>query len=129
MVGVRKAIEATYFGRCHILEMKKVRCENQSTGFVQEMVAENIPCKLSFGTLQTTKPVSFFKATTVESGEIVLGVEQEVTLFLAPDIKVKASSFFVVTQAGVTNGYEHSGIGAVYDTHQEIKMRIGKDWC
>ena len=45
MVRIRKAKEIMYIGLCTIVEYHKVKQTNQSTGFTEVAVFEDIPCK------------------------------------------------------------------------------------
>lgn len=52
----RKAIESMYEGTCTITEHQKVQKDNKSTGFQDVIVQEDIPCRLSFKTINNTNP-------------------------------------------------------------------------
>jgi hypothetical protein len=118
MVKARKAIESLYVGRCTITEYEKVKKENKSTGFVETVMVENQPCKISFNTINST--------TSTETGASAL--VSVVKLFIAPEIKVKPGSKITVTQNGVTTDYQNSGEPAYYGTHQEIILELFKGW-
>jgi len=115
----RKAIEANYFGTLTVTEMKKekdVKSKLTKTGPV--VVLENQPCKLSFETLQATVQTDSAATAT-----------QITKLFVSPDVSIKAGSKITVTQNGVTTDYTHSGIPAVYPTHQEIVLELFERWA
>jgi hypothetical protein len=54
----------------------------------------------------------------------VPSVTKVTKIFVAPDIPIKEGSKLVVTQDGVTNTYERSGMPSVYPTHQEVTVNI-----
>lgn len=49
---------------------------------------------------------------------------QIIKLFMSPEIEIKPGAKITVTQAGVTETYECSGTPAVYETHQEIILKL-----
>jgi polygalacturonase len=118
MVKARKAIESLYDGTCTITEHQKIKKENKSTAFVESVVVENQPCRISFKTVNNT--------TSTETGASAL--VQVVKLFVAPEIKVKPGSKISVTQNNVTTEYKNSGEPAYYSTHQEIILELFKGW-
>ena len=118
MVNARKAIESMYVGTCKITEYKKVKRENKTTGFEENVVLENEPCRLSFKTIDTTN-----------QSEIASSLNQVVKVFLSPEIKVKPGSKLTITQNGVTTDYMSSGEPAIYSTHQEIILELFKGWA
>jgi hypothetical protein len=118
MVKARKAIESLYFGTCTITEYQKVKKENKSTGFVESVVLENQPCRLSVNTINST--------TSTETGASAL--VQVVKLFISPEIKVKSGSKITVTQNDVTTEYQNSSEPSYYVTHQEIMLEHFKGW-
>ena len=115
----RKAIESMYEGTCTITEHQKVQKDNKSTGFQDVIVQEDIPCRLSFKTINNTNPNENSASALVQVTEV----------FLAPEIVVKPGSKLTITQNGVTTDYKSSGIPATYSTHQEIVVEIFKGWA
>lgn len=117
-VAARKAVGSQYDGVCTIIEHQKVPKANKSTGFDDVIVAENLPCRLSFKT----------KANT-DKNEIASSVSQIIEVFLNPEITIKTGSKLIITQNGVTTEYKSSGQPAVYSTHQEIILELFKEWA
>lgn len=115
---VRKAIESLYQGTCDIVEHKKVKKPNGSTGFQDIKVLEKESCRLSFKVITSTNP------TDVGTSELT----QTTTLFISPDVKIKPGSKIVVTQNNVTKEYKQSGEPAIYSTHQEIILELFDRW-
>ena len=83
------------------------------------IVQEDIPCRLSFKTINNTNPNENAASALVQVTEV----------FLAPEIVVKPGSKLTITQNGVTTDYKSSGIPATYSTHQEIVVEIFKGWA
>ena len=117
--AARKAIEATYFGALTVTERQQVTDEQSKlTKNVEVVVLENQPCRISFERLQTA----------VQS-ESVATITQGVTLFVSPDVSIKAGSKLTVTQDNVTTDYTRSGVSAAYPTHQEIALELFKEYA
>ena len=70
---VRKALESLYTGRCDVIEHKKIKKRNGSTGFKDVKVMEDIPCRLSYKNIGST--------TTVQEENKASRVNQVITLF------------------------------------------------
>lgn len=117
MVKIRKVKELMYIGLCTVIEYRKVKKENKSTGFEEVTVLENIPCKLSFKNL----------SSSVETDKASI-INQSISLILVPEVKINSGSKIIVTQNGVTTEYKNSGVHAVYTTHQEIMLELFKGW-
>ena len=115
---VRKALGYLHTGVCDIIEHQKVLKPNKTTGFADVVVIHNQPCRLSFKTVQSAN-----------QGENGASLTQTVTLFLPPDIPVKAGSKIVVTQNGKTAEYKSSGEPAVHSNHQEIILELFTGWA
>ena len=118
MVNVRKAVESLYDGTCIIIEYKKIKKENKSTGFQEVVILENVPCRLSFKTIDNTKQTDTGASALVQTTKV----------FLAPEIQVKPGSKLIITQNGVTTEYKSSSEPAFYKTHQEIVLELFKGW-
>ena len=118
MVNAVKAIESLYDGKCTIIEHKKVKKENMSTGFQDVVVHEDVPCRLSFKSINS--------ANQTDTGS---SVTQIIKVFLTPEIKVIPGSKLTITQNDVTTEYKSSGNPAIYKTHQEIVLELFKGWA
>ena len=115
----RKAVEMMYDGVCTVTEHCKVtNPETHLTHFEDVVVWENQPCRLSFESRESVK-----------QSESAAGTSQSIKLFLAPEISIKAGSRIRVTQNGVTADYTHSGVPAVYASHQEIRLELFKEYA
>lgn len=117
MVNIRKSKESMYIGLCNVIEYKKIKKENKSTGFKEVTVLENIPCKLSFKNISS--------AVETDKGSMI---SQSINLILAPEVKINPGSKIIVTQNGIITEYKNSGVSAVYTTHQEIMLELFRGW-
>ena len=119
MVKAKKAVEALYTGTCTIVEHRKVKKEDKSTGFEEVVVLENQPCRLSHSTIDSTSVTDMGSSSVVKITK----------LFLSPDIMVQPGSKITVTQNNVTAVYTNSGEPAFYSTHQEIFLNFFERWA
>lgn len=103
-----------WVGSCTIYEYKDTvdPITFQST-YQLTPILVNEPCKLSF----TREPTAAISNGAAQ-------IEQFTTLFIRPDIVVKAGSVIEVTQRGVTTKYKRSGLPAIYSNHQEIALEL-----
>lgn len=118
MVKARKALELLYDGKCTITEHQKVKSTNKTTSFVDAVVVEDVPCRLSFSSVTNTNQT-----------DSAASVVQTTKVFLAPEITVKPGSKLAVTQNGITTEYKASGKPAFYSTHQEITVELFEEWA
>lgn len=118
VVKAKKAIERLYDRKCTIYENKSFQKENGTTGQRWEVVAENIPCRISF---------SQIASATI--GEKAASVSQVIKLFLSPEIIVKAGSRVKVIKDTWIDYFEAAGVPAVYDSHQEVMLVLAKRWA
>lgn len=117
--AARRAQEATYEGLCTLVEYRTVRNEKTKLSEEKEIVvAESLPCKLSFEKLDAASRT-----------ETATAVSQGIKLFLAPEVRVGSGSKLIVTQNGVTEEYCASGKPAIYPTHQEIILELFERWA
>ncbi len=117
MVKIRKAKESMYIGVLSVVEYRKVKNEDKTTGFEEVIVLENEPCKLSFKNVTSTSDTQSFSV-----------LAQSISLILSPDVIIRAGSKIIVNQNGITQEYKNSGEAAVYTTHQEIILELFKGW-
>ncbi len=115
---VRRAAEKLYNGVCTVIEHKPVVKSNHAAGFEDTVIYENVPCRLSFLSLNTTN----------ESGGAA-EIRQIVKLFVPPETDIKAGSKIEVTQNGKTLQYKSSGVPARYETHNEIVLEPFERWA
>ena len=77
----RAALEQTYDGRCTVRVQKKVPKENKSTGFEEEILLENQPCRIIFKSVQAAG-----------EAEPAAGVSQDIRMLIAPELFPKRHS-------------------------------------
>lgn len=114
----KKALESLYDGVCTVTKYQKVKKDNGSTGSEEIVEYKDLPCRLSFKSIDS--------ASQTENG--ASAVVQTTTLFLDPDVVIAPGSKITVTQNNVTTDYQHSGKAAVYNTHQEIVLDFFREW-
>lgn len=115
-VLARKTQEATYDGICTVVEYQKVKDHKTKMSTDKEVVIlEREPCRLSYSNI-----------SAVEQTESAAKTAQITKLFLSPDVRIKPGAKIVVTQAGIQQNYECSGVAAVYPTHQEIVLNLSE---
>ena len=114
----RKAMEKMYIGTCDVIEHQKIKDPvTKKTGFADVTVILAEPCRLSF----KSSPATGDGNTASET--------QEIKLFLSPDVRIKSGSKIEVTQNEITEAYTNSGKPAMYETHQEITLKLFERWA
>lgn len=119
MVAHRAALARLWLDRCNIIiQKKRTDPTTKITGFRDELLWENQPCKLSFTT---------FNAAT---GEETAAAYQTVKLFLPAALSVlPGSKVEVIRPGGVVLTFQSSGAPAVFTDHQEIQLERSDRWC
>lgn len=118
MQFARKAIEMMYIGTCDVIEHQEVSDPvTKKTGFAEVTTLLAQPCRLSF------------KNNPTSGDGNTASITQEIKLFVSPDIVIKEGSKIVVTQNGVTESYSSSSKPALYETHQEITLKLFDRWA
>lgn len=118
VVKARSAVERLYDRLCTISENKPYQKENGSTGTRWEAVAENVPCRISFG-----------KIVNADIGEKATSISQTIKLLLSPEIRIKPGSRIKVAKDTWTDYFEAAGVPAIYDSHQEVMLVLSKRWA
>ena len=125
----RTAIESLYSGRCTIsIKSKQFNQTTKQTEFVDTVLIENQPCRLSYLNLYPSEG-------NVQRGSISNNVSskerdrfyvkyQTIKLFISPLVNVPPGSKIAVTQNNQTQVYKSSGQPAVYTNHQEIELEL-----
>ncbi len=104
-------LQKMYLGRCDVYELIESIQVNHSTEYIETKVLSDVPCKLSYQNVNTTK-----------QDNINNDFSQSVKLFIDNGFDIKVGSKIVVTQDGVTNTYKCSGKPSVFMAHQEIGL-------
>lgn len=106
-----------YIGVCDVIEYRKVKRDNNSTGSIEVVVYENVPCRLSFGS-----------SSEANQTDTATEIKQTVKLFVAPEIEINSGSKIIVTQNNKCAEYSNSGEVKMYPTHQEINLKLFRGW-
>lgn len=114
----RKALELMYIGVCDVIEHNEVTDPvTKRTAFKDVSVLLAQPCRLSY------------KSAPATGDGNTASVTQEITLFISPDVKIKSGSKIEVTQRGQTTAFTNAGEPKVYDSHQEITLKLFERWA
>lgn len=117
MQSVKKHVESMWIDRCNIKQFQEVTDDvTHITDFVEKVICENEPCKLSHESYPVT-------------GEgIAPGRVLTVKLFLSPALSIPAGSVIeVTTHTGRFEKFKSSGVAAIYTNHQEINLETADD--
>jgi len=123
MVGAGKVLRRFWTDRCDVYV--KDGAADDRTGrrvFTERKLHTDLPCKLSFR-------LSFETVGAVRDVGDVTAAGQAVKLFLAPDVEMPAGSRVVVKRGGQEMGFWRSGIPAVFDRHQEVRVERQERWA
>ncbi|MDR0671883.1 MAG: hypothetical protein LBF64_06175 [Oscillospiraceae bacterium] len=119
MSAVRTAIESLYAGRCTIItRQKQFDPVTKRTEFIETVLTEDQPCRLSYKSTSAT-----------DTADHTAAIRQSAVLFIGPDVAAPAGSKFVVTQHGRTLAFQRSGQPAAYTNHQEIPLVPFERWA
>lgn len=103
-----------WIGKCTIYEYQTVFDPETYQSVQKEVpIVTDEPCRISYNREQ---------ATNIQNGAAV--ISQSITLFIRPDLEVKAGSVIEVTQHGRTTKYKGSSKSALYTNHQEIILEL-----
>lgn len=119
MVNIKPVIERLYIGVCTVIEhQKRFNETTKQTEFEDVEILTDQPCRLSYSTLTQNFEENFAGSTA-----------QIIKLFLDPNINIPAGCKILVTQNGKTVAYTASGEPALYQSHQEIKLKLFEKWA
>ena len=98
---------------------------NGATAFVDSVICENEPCKLSF--YPTNNNNNALAAANLHAAPIF----QQAKLFIRPDLDIpEGCSISVVTHKnGKTLYFKSTGTPMLFTDHQEIVMEVNKEWA
>lgn len=121
MVNLASALKTLWTDKATIYEYTKtVDPDTHETIPNLIPVAENVPCRISFGN---------FAEYPTSLTDSVAQITQKVKLFLDKNITVTEGSVIEVTRNGVTEKYRRSGVPARYSVHQEIILEKYEDYA
>ena len=116
---VKRALQTLWNDKCTVYVQSKIKNpENKRTEFVESVLFENQPCKLSFESLNSTS----------ENGNVST-ITQSAKLFLDNMLSVPSGSKIVVVRANNTFTFQKSGEPGVFTYHQEIPLELFDGWA
>lgn len=116
MLGAhRAAIESLYDRTFEVYEAQEIEMPNGSTETEFVKTAEAGPCR-----------ISYFRVTAAQQGELTASVSQAVVMYCSPDVEIKEGSEIEVVKGSIRERYSASGTPSVYDSHQEIPLKISE---
>lgn len=119
---VTNPLSVLWIGRATIYEYQNVTDpETFETTQKLEAVVTDEPCRVSYENHMHGSLVNVDKGVT--------NIEQEIILFIRPDLEVKPGSIIEVTQHGRTTKYKGSNKTSLYTNHQEISLELYEDYA
>lgn len=117
--AARAALETMYDGRCTILDWaQQTDAQTHIVRRAAAVTAENVPCRLSFG---TPRPA--------QTDALGAALAQTATLFTAPEHAPKEGARVEITHRGRRAVYGACGPAAVYPTHAETPVALEQPWA
>lgn len=114
-MSIREALETLYTDKCTVMHTETYE-ENGITKYTKKVVYKDIPCRLSFGKTESGSP-------TV-SQDIYPRTNQNVALFISPDVDIPSGSEIEITRNGITRLYHMSSEPKIYPSHCEIFLEL-----
>ena len=119
MVNRMNALQKLWNDACTVyVQTKKQNPKNKRTEFVEEVLFENQPCKLSFES-----------TTSTSENNHIATVSQSAKLFLDKMLSIPSGSKIVVTRADQTFTFANSGEPGFFTYHQEISLVKFDGWA
>lgn len=119
MVNQEKALQKLWKDVCSVyIQDKQTNPTTKRTEFVELLLIENQPCKLSFETLTSTNETDHAPS-----------VSQGAKLFVSNTLVIPEGSKIVVKRNASTFTYKQSGEPGVFTYHQEIPLELFKGWA
>lgn len=115
----KNAMRKLWVGRCTVSVYKnKKDMSTMRTEQVLETLFGDEPCRLSYKTVDITAEENYAAKKV-----------QKTTLYISSEITIPEGSKITVTQLGVTRDFEQSGTPAVYSTHQEVPLKLIREYA
>ena len=122
MLNHGDAIKKLWVGQCDIY-VREYGVNDSGVNEPREVLKfKGQPCRLSFYSALNS-------AITSPSGSGASETHQNIKLFLDSDIQIPEGSKIIVTQNGRTTAYCQSSPPLVYAFHQEICLKLFKEWA
>lgn len=116
---LRKAQALMYTGQMTV-EVLDTDAADEKTGIskhLRKTILEDIPCRISYQTIDQNEQADW------------AGIVQEVVLYCDPALTIPEGSRIAVVQNDVRSDYQISGKPAVFRSHQEIPLKIFKEYA
>lgn len=114
----RGALKRLWTDRMTVTEYREVPKPNGSTGFEEVVVLEDVPCKLSFSTLQAVNQ-NDANATLVQVAKV----------FCDSALQIRAGSKLTVLHRGQVSEFSRSGEPGRFTVHQELVLLPFRGWA
>ena len=120
---VRAALRRFWTDRCDIFVREStVEPGTGRSVFTERKIHADLPCRMSFR-------LSFETVSGVRDvGDAAVSAGQAVKLFLAPEIVVPPGSKLVLRRGVHEMVFARSGVPAVFEGHQEVRMERFERW-
>lgn len=111
---VKKALSTLYDGQATIWTYGDDEPDENGIVAIHAPVSSGpYPCRVSYKSI-----------VPAEQSDGLSVFEQSITLFMSPDVAITAGADVDVTQRGQTLHFTAAGVPAVYDSHQEVTLRV-----
>ena len=118
----RKAIELLYEDTCTIIETNQMANKNTHITEQQEFISyKDLPCRISFS--------DYSEADNATEAKLATEKRQKIVLFIAPEVQIKPGSKIRVARLGRITDYSYAGVAAIYNTHQEVILKLFERWA
>jgi len=121
---VKTPLARLWTDRCDVyVRESAVDKETGRKVFSERKIYADLPCRLSHR-------LSFETVNTVrDAGDFATVAGQAVKLFMAPDIELPAGSRIVLRRMGEEVVFVRSGVPAVFEAHQEVRVERFYKWA
>lgn len=116
---VETALKKLWKDTCTVyVQEKTINQDTKRTEFVESVLVEDEPCKLSFS-----------NGLAVSTENNAPAISQSVTLFISNEIVIPPGSKIVIKRGQKEFTYCKSGQASIYTHHQEIKLELFDGWA
>ncbi len=120
VVDIYKSLEKLWTSKIDIIIYEPfVLGDSKITKYKEKVLHKDIPCKVSYRGLGTTKDLGVANAL-----EVGFEVTKRVKIFLSKDIDIPEGSKIVLKQGDKTFVYERSGSPSFFTYHQEVYIEM-----
>ena len=117
VVKIKKIIEQWYTDTCNVIVKTKVKKEG-ITSFEDEVIYSGLKCVLSYVDNNDTS-----QSDTADY------IKKTALLILPPECTIPAGSRIEITKNGIKSEWQRSSEPDIYETHQEIKISLKKEYA